>query len=457
MAPIQLLALVVTAFGAYVVGPSVASAAVHTDAIPANGQFVIIGEDGAADTLTIDCVGGNASVPGSTRGATLPCANVRLIDATSLGGNDIINLTGATLAKFPNLELTRIDGGAGADTVTGTVIGDSINQSTSDTEDTIDSGLGDDVIAGGASVNSGQGNDRITGAVNVSAGPGDDLLTRTTGTVDAGSGDDRLDFALVGPVEGGPGFDRYSLDLMGGSTAALTLSITNSGVDYRAELGSARLVDWNSVEVAEIDLPGGNQTIEASAFGGILDADGGPGDDALTGGTADDVLMGGAGADILEGGGGSDYVSGGADGDTLRLRDGVQDLGLCGDGADSVVADAVDGLSGCESSDIPVIPDAPDEVAPFTLDLAGPDQVKKGKRAKFNFASSEAGGTFMCRVDDAAYAACTSPASVETKKLKGKKHTFSVYAVDAAGNADPTPTNKTFSVKKKKKKKRPKK
>jgi len=43
---------------------------------------------------------------------------------------------------------------------------------------------------------------------------------------------------------------------------------------------------------------------------------------------------------------------------------------------------------------------------------------------------------------------CTSPLTL--KRLKKGKHTFSVFATDAAGNLDPTPATGKFKVKRRK-------
>lgn len=50
--------------------------------------------------------------------------------------------------------------------------------------------------------------------------------------------------------------------------------------------------------------------------------------------------------------------------------------------------------------------------------------------------TSEQGAKFKCKLDKAAYKACTSPYSVKAKSKggKGKKHTISIKATDRAGN-----------------------
>jgi large repetitive protein len=79
----------------------------------------------------------------------------------------------------------------------------------------------------------------------------------------------------------------------------------------------------------------------------------------------------------------------------------------------------------------------------WTIDTTAPDTTissapKSGTAtsATFAFSASE-GGSFECRLDDAPFAVCASPKSYSP--LRPGDHRFEVRAVDAAGNADPTP------------------
>jgi hypothetical protein len=91
---------------------------------------------------------------------------------------------------------------------------------------------------------------------------------------------------------------------------------------------------------------------------------------------------------------------------------------------------------------------AGDTTAPDTQITAGPKAKSTKRKASFAFTSTEPGSTFECKLDDAAFAACSAP--LEIKVEKGK-HSFEVRATDASGNIDTTPATQTWKVKKKKK------
>ena len=63
----------------------------------------------------------------------------------------------------------------------------------------------------------------------------------------------------------------------------------------------------------------------------------------------------------------------------------------------------------------------------------------------FSFSASVAGSSFQCRVDTASFTSCASPHT--TAALSDGTHTFSVRAVDLAGNVDSSPASRSFTVK----------
>lgn len=71
---------------------------------------------------------------------------------------------------------------------------------------------------------------------------------------------------------------------------------------------------------------------------------------------------------------------------------------------------------------------------------------EKKKKVRFKFVSSEPGSIFRCDTDEDLPTACRSP--YKSRFPRGK-HDFEVVAIDAAGNADPTPATVEFTVKRK--------
>jgi hypothetical protein len=88
----------------------------------------------------------------------------------------------------------------------------------------------------------------------------------------------------------------------------------------------------------------------------------------------------------------------------------------------------------------------------FRVDLTPPDTTITSaptsptgmQEASFRFASSEAGSSFECRLDGGPWGACSSPKTYSA--LAVGSHTFDVRAIDAAGNADPTPDTHTWTI-----------
>jgi Ca2+-binding RTX toxin-like protein len=89
------------------------------------------------------------------------------------------------------------------------------------------------------------------------------------------------------------------------------------------------------------------EDVEGSLTGDTVAGDAGP--NALRGSAGDDTLSGGGGDDVIDGGTGADTISGDGGDDVILARDGEVDRIACGDGIDSVVADAQDEVAAdCE-------------------------------------------------------------------------------------------------------------
>jgi hypothetical protein len=81
---------------------------------------------------------------------------------------------------------------------------------------------------------------------------------------------------------------------------------------------------------------------------------------------------------------------------------------------------------------------------PDTLLDSGPLASGHSRSASFAFHSTKAGSSFQCSLDGSAFAACASPHV--TGRLSAAQHAFAVRALDAQGNADPTPAASSFRV-----------
>jgi hypothetical protein len=87
---------------------------------------------------------------------------------------------------------------------------------------------------------------------------------------------------------------------------------------------------------------------------------------------------------------------------------------------------------------------APDTTPPETSISSGPSGTTASTSASFSFASTESGSSFECKLDSGSFAACASPKAYST--LSSGAHTFSVRASDAAGNVDPSPATRSWTV-----------
>jgi len=88
------------------------------------------------------------------------------------------------------------------------------------------------------------------------------------------------------------------------------------------------------------------------------------------------------------------------------------------------------------------IAQAADTAPPDTAITAGPSGVTDDIEPTFQFASTEPGSSFACRLDGGETFACSSPYT--TDLLDDGPHTFEVRAIDSAGNPDSTPATRAF-------------
>jgi DNA-directed RNA polymerase specialized sigma24 family protein len=84
-----------------------------------------------------------------------------------------------------------------------------------------------------------------------------------------------------------------------------------------------------------------------------------------------------------------------------------------------------------------------DVKAPATKLVEAPDEFSNGGD-RFEFTSSEKHASFECKLDDGDYGACSSPKAYPG--LDDGGHRFRVRAVDRAGNPDPSPASRKWTV-----------
>ena len=89
-------------------------------------------------------------------------------------------------------------------------------------------------------------------------------------------------------------------------------------------------------------------------------------------------------------------------------------------------------------------PAPPDTDAPETAVTKAPPRRAARTWAKFRFGSDEPGSTFRCRLDGRPSKPCRSPRIY--RHLRPGRHTFRVTATDAAGNTDPSPAVRRFTL-----------
>ena len=87
---------------------------------------------------------------------------------------------------------------------------------------------------------------------------------------------------------------------------------------------------------------------------------------------------------------------------------------------------------------------AVDLIPPTTSIDSGPSGTITETGATFAFSSNESGSSFECRLNGEPFTSCTSPRSYGN--LPARAYTFQVRSTDQAGNVDPNPASRAFSV-----------
>jgi len=336
-----------------------------------------------------------------------------------LGGDDNLSAPG-----FPETTSVILLGGDDGDELTGSA-----------TEDVLVDGPGAD------SADAGGGDDAVPnnqGADHLAAGAGEDLFISNS--------------VCEGDVlNGGPDRDNANW------------ANFNSAVAIEMSAGKAGLVGAGGQPQCTSGVP---TTLEA-----IEDVEGTSLDDTLVGDAGDNQLLGRPGHDSYFAGGGNDSILANS-GDEDRVID-------CGEGFDTAQIDHPEYGDptplNCEAiherdpnsfrpPDTPPGPEPPttgnalppveprpprlrDTTPPQTTILHRPKKtvIVGGvrRRVVFAFAASETKSAFRCKLDNRPAGSCRSPRAY---LLSAGAHAFRVWAIDAAGNRDPSPALFRFRV-----------
>jgi hypothetical protein len=81
---------------------------------------------------------------------------------------------------------------------------------------------------------------------------------------------------------------------------------------------------------------------------------------------------------------------------------------------------------------------------PDTTITSGPSGTINTNSISFGFSASETGSTFECRLNGSSWGGCPNPKSYSG--LSNGSQVFDVRATDAAGNTDPSPAERSFTV-----------
>ena len=268
------------------------------------GYDVVYGNQGNDDFSTsglsgviIDGGAGDDTISGSVEADWLKGGDGA--DSISAGGGeDVLFIDQA------DIDNGYVDGGAGKDTaIAEGATGLTMDLASHTVEAVIGSDAADNLSTSGdtdVELYGQAGNDQLVG------GKGDDILVGGEGadTLHGGDGDDLLsadaDDLAMGSVDGGAGEDTLFLSSAVGS-AETPFDLAEYNVETLHASGED---DW--LTTSDTD-----QGVTINGRGGNDVIIGNQGDDSLQGGSGDDVLEGGFGADRLDGGAGSDTLKGG--------------------------------------------------------------------------------------------------------------------------------------------------
>ncbi len=384
--------------------PGTVSAGVTAPQSSSGPALFLSGSDGDDDVVASYASGQVSFTVGASAAGAFPLSEAPdSVVVAGLDGDDTLAATG-----FPETTSVVLLGGEDADELTSGA-----------TEDADIDGAGDDVV---------------------SAGAGDDAVPNNNGgdDLDAGDGDDLfIDNAVCDgdQLDGGTGRDNANWANFG-SAISIDMAAHNAGL-----VGAG----------GQPGCPSGTLT----SLTGLEDVEGTSLADTMVGDQFDNQLLGRLGADTFHAAAGNDSIlanSGtpgqdpdatidcGADFDTAQI-----DRPANGPDPAPTACEAVEERD--PNSFRP--PDTP-PAAPDTSIATRPPALTNSTTASFSFnADPAAGAAFECKLDAAAFAACTSPKAYPGLSGDGagggSAHTFQVRAKNAGGT-DPSPASYTWTV-----------
>jgi Ca2+-binding RTX toxin-like protein len=327
------------------------------------------GADGATDRLTVTGSTGDDAIDVSDGAVTGLAAAVGVggrelerdeLAVGALAGND--RVTGATLTTP-----YTVDGGEGADALTGGPAADTLRGGDGDDRFTWRPGDGNDAVdgQGDADVMAFNGSPD-TELVSAAASNGRVLVSRNDVETASLAAVERLELATLGGADdltigelASAGLTAVGAALGDDTTLDRAIVATGAGNDAVAASGDANgvtvaanglAVSLVGAERLLVDAGDGADTLSSTGLkpdAVQLRAEGGAGDDTLTGGPAREVFVAGDGADRVDPGGGNDtaQLDDGDDRFAWQVGDGTDDLDG-GAGRDTLAAEGSPSVNG---------------------------------------------------------------------------------------------------------------
>jgi len=274
--------------------------------------------------------------------------------APTAGSSYTLNVSLGGAVVTPQTTGSILDGGTGADVMTGNVgndifyvdnAADVVNEAPGGGTDTIFTSVSY-TLAAGQEIEYLRNNAGATGLTltgnafdnNIFGGTGNDILRGMAGTdhLTGQDGNDNLDGGTGADVmAGGAGDDRYTVD----NTLDMVNEAVGGGTDTVFTTVNYTLQAGQEVEYLRNNAGATGLTLTGNAFDNNII--GGTGNDTLIGGAGTDHLTGQDGNDNLDGGTGADIMNGGAGNDTYHVDNAADVVGEgSGGGTDTVFATA---------------------------------------------------------------------------------------------------------------------